>query len=388
MKAFNKVFATLSFWIFICIAAHAQHKQAHSKANAQLLRSLRDSVIQDPNNLRLNENFITAWGIDNKDSTLIIQYSRWLKIYPNSIAMPYAIGKALGNLKNLKASLFLQKAVALDPNLSAAWFLLYKDAAARGDSINMCEYLDKAVKADTLNSEYAFYDAYQYRYIDPLRYRSMALNLADRFPAENTEEGVQAINFLILDEKDETKKIAYYEIVKNKFLNYRGYWYNTLMSGYFEYMLTIDPRKSLQIAAQLKNLHLNIGLADTVLQSKKLLIDKNADAAYSLIKNVQLKKLVYPQSMLLYKAQLADASKHTQEAFDSTALYYSKKPTDTLKKYLIHYGLKIGLTKEDILVKISSIRSLTAKVAQDFNFKDYFNDKQVSLKDFKGKIVV
>jgi hypothetical protein len=375
--------------VFICNNLQGQSKKTYVKGQAETLRRLRDSVEKNPDNLALNRKLIYAWGgVGTVDSTLIIQYDRWLTKFPKSSVMPFAIGQILGNYNNINADKFLLRAVSLNPKLAEAWFLLYKDAAAKADTLNACEYLEMAVKTEPEDNQYAFFDAYQYRYTNPSLFRSMALNLAKRFIGNQDETGINAVSVLIWDEKDEKNKIAYYDLIKDSYIKYRGYWYNILMTDYFEHMLTINPGKSLEIAAQLKNLPLNVELAKTMIRVKELLQEQKVEDADSLLRKVQLKNSAQREHFTLFKAQVADAANRTQSAFDSIAYSYSKKPTDTLQKAMLLYGNKLGFTYEDIKAKIKKMRDSVAKQVGNFSIYSYVTNKKVNLADYKGKVVL
>lgn len=350
-----------------------------------MLKELRAAVKRDPNNLELNKKFIYAWGWGDRDSTIILQYNLWLRRFPRSYVMPLAIGEVLFQSNGSpKAAKFLKRAVALNPKLSEAWFLLSEDAGIRGDTIGKCEYLEKAIKLDPTNPQYAFYDAMQFRQSDPVLFRRLLLDILKKYP--KSQWGTIGISFLIDDEKDEGRKVTYYELAKNKYLKNRGHWYYELMIDYFKHMLIVDPHKSLEIA-QLQNIGPNIELAKTIIKAKDLLVRQKAEDANKLIQSVTLGGAT-PENLLLFKAQIADAANRTKLAFDSVSFYYSKRPTDTLQKTLFFLGRKLRFSNNDIITKITKLRDSTAKEAVDFTLYNYLTNKKVSLADYRGKVIL
>src|ERR1019366_6087538 len=103
------------------MASNAQRKKVTSKKQYVKLIKLRAAIEADPNNLSLHEAFINAWG---GDTVLEIQYKKWIKRYPKSAIVPFAIGKMFVDGEDPKGRKYLLEAVTRNPRLAEAWELL------------------------------------------------------------------------------------------------------------------------------------------------------------------------------------------------------------------------------------------------------------------------
>jgi hypothetical protein len=94
------------------------------------------------------------------------------------------------------------------------------------------------------------------------------------------------------------------------------------------------------------------------------------------------------ETLLLFKAQVADAAHDDKAAYDSITHYYIKKPNDTLQKAMLQYASKLGFNPKFVQIEIKRLRDSTAKQATDFSLLNYVTKQNVSLSDFKGKVIL
>jgi thiol-disulfide isomerase/thioredoxin len=369
------------FAICLAINTYGQSKKTESKAEAVKLIKLRHAVDTYPDDTLANQKLIFAWGID--DSTLLIQYNYWLKKFPRSSVIPLTIGLVLSKEERPEAKRFLLKAVEINSNLSRAWFYLYIDASFRNDSLGEHKYLENAVKTDPENPDYAYNYAKLFEFSDTATYHRLAIGLSKRFPKD--EVGAKALNVLAKKEKNIKQKIIYYELLKDRYAKQKGDWYMYGMTDYFKLMLLTDPQKALEIA-RFQKMRSRIKLADTIIKVNELLNEKKADEADQFIRHVQISFIA--ESLLLIKAQVADAANHTEAAYDTLRNFYIKSPSDTLQKAMLYYGSKLGLTNVQVKSDVKKMRDSTAKQATDFSLYNYLTKKYMSLADFRGKVIL
>ena len=96
------------------------------------LAVLQTKIDKDPDNLQLHEAYLkasgfTKWGA-KEDPAFINQYKKWMKQFPKSAIIPYALGHAYAGKESPKAKPYLLKATQVDPNLDLAYFDLWIDA--------------------------------------------------------------------------------------------------------------------------------------------------------------------------------------------------------------------------------------------------------------------
>jgi tetratricopeptide (TPR) repeat protein len=251
----------------------AQGKRTFSPEHYKELIKLRANVEADMSNLKKHELFINTWG---PDSTLILQYKIWMKRYPKNAVAPFVIGRMLAGQEKPEAEEFLLKAVEINPKLAEAWDLLAGDAELRGDINSAGNYSEKAVKLDSLNADYAFRHTWTYHQTDTAFFHSLSNDLLKRFP--KSELAAALIYWSAEEEKDANKKIAYFELLRDKFSALHSAWYRAGMNAYYKLVFIRDPQKGLEIARSQK-IEGRIRLSEAVISVKELLEQQNPKEA-------------------------------------------------------------------------------------------------------------
>jgi thiol-disulfide isomerase/thioredoxin len=365
----------------MCLA-QTQSKHTISRKEYHRLIKLRATVETNMSSVNAHEALINAWGLD---SALFLQYRIWMKHYPRLAAIPFVIGRELEGQERPEAAYFLLKAVHLNPKLAEAWDLLSLDAQLRGD-INLARtYSDKAVQLDSLNVDYAFYNAMLYENIDTAIYHSLIKNISKRFP--KSERSVQALYWLAYREKDINRKFAYYEWMRGQFAKSKSRWYFDAMDEYYKLIFISDPQKALDIASEEK-MGGRIRLSETIIKAEKLLDEQRPAEAEALVKPVKLTSIDAEAQLVFFKARVADSAKDTRAAYDTVMRYYCKRPGDSLQKAMYRYALKLGLNLKLIQADVKRLRDSAAVQATGFSLYNYADRTATSLSDFKGKVIL
>lgn len=366
--------------MFLACHLFAQKKTYSHEQAAELIR-LKHSVEKHPDDLTANRNFIDAWG--RTDSLLLMQYNFWLKKYPASSAIPLAIAERLS--EDPKAERYLRRALFINPRLAGAWEELSYSADRKGETQDAIAYMKKAVDIAPQDPRYAFNYAYLFSDTDTGRYHTLLLDLIERFPKSQFAEG--ALASLAWDAKDTVQQTAYYELIKERFDKVRGLRYLTAMDNYYWLLLFKNPAKALKIANTTKQPSY-IAMADTILRIKQFLNLNQANQADSLIRDVQFRDFRGSSDLLLFKAMVADRAQHTKAAYDSIKLSYRDRPSDTLRKSMLRYGKKLGLSELLIDTEIKNLRDSTAKQVPDVSFYNYYTKQNTRLLDYRGKVIL
>src|SRR5918993_704725 len=189
--------------LLLCVTTLAQTLSSESKEATPTdslanIKKLMADIEARPDDLAAHEAYLkasafTKWGTqENKE--FIAQYESWMKKYPKSATMAYALGHAFAGKESPKAKPYLLKAVELDPKFDKAYFDLWIDAERWGDSKAGEEYLLKAKTANPKSADYAFYYANRFSDTDYEKYKKLSLQVAKDFP--KTERGAQALYWL------------------------------------------------------------------------------------------------------------------------------------------------------------------------------------------------
>jgi len=386
---------TLLLLIFsISQPALSQTTAGTGSATPQEIQKLRAAVEATPDSLKTHQAYIKAAGINSPE--VAAQYEQWMKMFPKSAMVPFAIGNAFTNMESPKAKPYLLKAVAINPKFADAWGGLWEDAQRWGDFTGGDEYLEKAAKSDPANAEYAFYYADSFRDKDEKKYKEMTLDVARRFP--DNERGAQALYWLAERSRDIPYKIKIYELLKSSFPPAKFDWSSGGMSGFYAILLDNDPGKAISLAQEMaaikgdesKNWETKIIFAQQIMQAKNLLDQKKGGQALSLLNQARMPKyLEYEYDGLpILKAAANDIAGNTGVAYDSLIVVFAKNPTVKLKAAIVGFGNKMGKDKAKVDADIWKRIDMAAELATPFTLKNYLAPGSTSLSDYKGKAVL
>jgi len=380
---------------------HAQAPKEAAPPDPAELAKLRAAIEANPDDPAAHEAYLkasgfTKWGAP-EDPEFVKQYEEWMKKFPKSAAVPYALGHAFAGKESPKAKPYLLQAVKIDPKFAKAYFDLWIDGERWGDSKLSTSYLLKAKKADPKNADYAFYYANSFDDINFKKYRKLSLKVAKDFPA--TERGAQALYWLANKTKDNDLKIKYYEQQRKDFPADKFNWTSGGMSEYYNLLLTIDPEKALSLAQSMTDLQSsdrekkmwqnNITTAKTIIDANALLVQgKSAEAATAMEKVVVPRYGSAKEYILFLKCKTMDAAGKTQDAYKSLLQAYVKEPSPKINEQLMAYAAKVGKDPATVAGDVWYIRDTTSKQAPNFTLENYFTKKNTSLSDYRGKVVL
>lgn len=399
----KKVFLILTFTVVLTFGLRAQTNTTHTPAQQALIKKLQAKVEANPENLEAHQAYISAfYQINNGINSPILeeQYKTWIKKFPKSFAVPFAIGKAYMHEKNPKAVPFLLQASVIKPDNAETWYLLSQNAGYTNNTIAQQGYLKKATYFDPSNAEYAFSYAFSFKDTDPVRYDSLSLQVARRFP--NQEYGALSLAWLGNISTIQAQKLAYYRQLYTRKTNNSTYWslFNTV--GYFDLLLNTDPDQAFELAlSQVLEDKLfqdvwneKLKVATAFLQARKLMTENRPGQALTLLSKVSLDNVTFnrhiraKETLALFKAEAADADKQTNIAYDSLAIFYSREPSDRLHEALLKYGIKLGIDSDSVAKNIWKTRKSLAKPATDFCLENYLSPGKSCLTDYLGKVVL
>lgn len=358
------------------------------------LAKLKAAVEASPDSLNIHEIYIKEMGTENP--ALEKQYQAWMKKYPKSAMVPYAIAKAYLDEESPKAKPYLLKAVDIDPKFTEAWGGLWTDGERWGDFKVSGDYLAKAAASDPSNPSYAFYYASSFKDTDAVKWREMSLEVAKHFP--NHERGAQALYWLALRSKKTADKMKYFELLHNSYAPEKFNWSSMGMASYFTVLLAEDPRKSVALAQEMvknekedKKQWANFLLQAQIVAKARILMDqKNGSEALVVLKQLKLSRYSqFKTDLALLKAKANDLEGNTNLAYDSLIVTFAKTPQVRLRTEITSYGTKLGKNESGIDADIWGYLDAISKVATPFNgLKRYLSPGTASLADYKGKVVL
>ena len=373
------------------------------------LEELRAAVEAHPDSPSIHERYITAFrksipnlNFSNFDSVMSLlkpQYDAWIQRFPSSAVVPFAIGHASANAESPEAKPYLLKAVALDPKMAVAYADLAIDAERWGQFDASDAYLKKAMEADPTNPDYASSYAFAMERTDPAKYRKLSQEVAKNFP--DSDRGAQMLYWLAYRSNDEGEKASVYRQLKEKFPPARFNWSASAMLNYFDLLLTQSPEQALALAHEMaaitkeddeyekKQWESNIHIAEHMVAASKALNEHRPADALSAMAEVNPNKWSdSKETVNLLKAKAADAAGNTQAAFDTLLVFYAKEPSDETRTMMLKYAHKLGKDEAWVDAGIQRERAAAAKDAPVFKLYAYKTGDSVSLKDYRGKVVL
>jgi thiol-disulfide isomerase/thioredoxin len=391
--------------LFTCLLLSVQELSAQQKAVDYKIKTIKYSkfiseVEKAPDSLKYHEAFIQS--IDINDPFLNYQYLQWVKKFPTSATVPFAIGKAFYRNSIEKSKMYLLKAVAVNPNISEAWMLLSQDANLKGEKQDAQKYMDKAVHLDSLNANYAIFNADLYERSDTAKYNDLMANIAIRFSGK--KELAQAYYWLASSNNDSSRKKYYYKQLHDSYLSNQNDWFRAGMIEYYDMLINQNRYDEVkQLALDMANkIKINrtawkqrLIVSDLLVNARNSLDSDKIENARLVLKKVDLgRPNIYEgyidaqETLTLFKAEIEDRGNNTLDAYDSLKMYYAKYPSDNVYKRLTAYALKLGNDSTKIAADITKIRNEYAWPVTNFTLQNYIDKKQISLSSFRGKVVL
>ncbi|TAM98642.1 MAG: TlpA family protein disulfide reductase [Chitinophagaceae bacterium] len=369
--------------------------------------SLRMAVQTYPDSLPLHEQYIKAFvnsiphiTWNNQDSAIELltnQYKTWMRQFPHSAIIPFAIGDAFANTESPSAKPYLLKAVELNPRLAKAWMDLSIDADRWGNKRMSTEYLLKASKADPDNPDYASYYAFSFRDSDPGKWRSLVNDIVKHFP--KSEAGANGLYWIAFDSHDVKEKVKIYKQMHTLYPPDKFDWSQYGMSNYFYLLIKTNPAEALSLAKEIagkmtdndnkKEWEKNVDFAEKINKAQQLIASNKPDDALQVLSGATVSHWTGAlETLNLLKAKAMVMNGNVQSAYDSLIVTYAKFPHDKTRETLFEYGRKLGKDEKRVNADVWEQCEKTAKQAHPFTLRDYLTNDSVSLSDFHGKTVL
>lgn len=398
------ILSNVLMFLQVTSVAYPQNKFVKTNVQTAHLKKLIMKVNANPNSLKAYQDFINA--LDINDPMLPSQYSVWMKRFPKSAITPFALGKTYEEYDDPRCEQYLLDAIRIDSCFAQAWRYLSLNATLKGDKAAAVTYMRRATKSDPKAADCAFDYASLQQDGDPAKYDSLMLNVAYRFP--DNGRGAEALFHLAALPYNENEKTAYYEGLYQMGVKYQlgvkqSAWFRAGMANYYNYLLSTSPDKAFDLALRMilkvktnrGDWKQRITVARQFVEARKLLTEHKPLAATVIVKHINLGNsdidgitIDAEETLILFKAEVAYACNEPRLAYDSLALYYSKKPSQTIRKPLMMYARALQMDSVKVDSNIWKLRDSLAWKPTDFDLENYVNHKQVSLSDYRGKIVL
>lgn len=396
MKRYLNKLMKKSTWISplcVCMVFFANLPGSFSQTGGDdRIREVLKTVEKDVTNIEHHKTYIYAMGLNNPE--LYKQYEKWMEQFPGVGEIPMALGMV--NPKNNldRSTEYLLRAVKMNPDLHEAWSRLSENAEISGQQTLAIEYMEKAIAINPKEILYLMKYAFYFKKTDPGKYKELLLKAAGIRPRNANIS--YALWLLAVATTDTTEKIKYLDEVFTNSNQKEKSFDDFVMDYYYDFLLGFNPLRAAEVAAEIskrkeetKKWDLLAVKARQIDQVNKLLALKKIQEAKVLLKELSFpSKFKFSKNLILLKAKADDMLGHTQAAYDSLVFAIVKSPAVVLKGDIDLYGKKLNKTNVQINDDISAYINTLAVPATNFTLQNYLDAGNVSLSDFKGKVVL
>lgn len=385
--------------------------RAGDKAGAVIL--FRKAIDLDPRYVDAHDEFISttemaAYGYDpatregnqaaqtRATEELKTLYDGWAKAHPDLAVYEWALARLAG--KDWPAAeQHLSRAVAISPAFARPYQDLSLISELRGDNARRLEYLKKAADLNPTDASYFFYYASAMKSVDPAASLRLLQEAASRFPG--TDRGAQGLYWAAYETTDVAAKVAIYERLKKEFAPEKFSWSESGMSDFFDVLASTTPEQAGALAADMlgritskseqKSWTDMAAYAAALSESAVLRAQGDGKGAVRRLETVKALPSYRDQAPLaVARAAALEAAGDAPAAYAELAAAAAKTPSDALLDALAGTGRALGKTPAAIEADLWARREATAKPAAAFTLPDYPDRKNVSLAEYRGKVVL
>jgi thiol-disulfide isomerase/thioredoxin/Tfp pilus assembly protein PilF len=324
---------------------------------------------------------------------LQFEYEELCRQHPDKAVYQWALGFLNLETDPRAAERFAGSALKIDSTFAPAFNILSIIDGARGDTAAGREDLRKAVEANPQNPEYLFNYAYELRDVNPQECVRLLTHLLEQFPDSESA----SLTLYVLSDQAGTpeEKIRYLELLKAKFPPSKSEFSEGGMMRLFSLYDQQNREKALALAEEMKQAKpkeedwgLSAKYEEQMIAAEKLLASGNPKGAIELLSRVQLPSFFDHAGLDMLRARAEEKSGNVEKAYADLTKIFATEPTDDLQSAITRLGEKLRKTPKEIDTDVVRIRDANAKPASEFTLPGYGSRKQVSLSEFKGRVVL
>ena len=373
----------------------------NTKAHRQFIWAFQD-LGRSEISAELDENArdaaMKAAGDESFESLLAV-YQEWSRDSSEVAGYKWALGQLYMYRDYDKVRQYTNEAIALDPGLADGYSTLALMADVSGDKNLELELLRKAVETAPESPDKAFYYAARLNQIDPVLGREKSLEVAERFP--ESERGAQALYWLAFRTEHRDEQIALYERLRTTYPPEDFSWSASGMTLLVDLYSESHPEKALALAEQMVAATAEepdgwsagiwndrLTFQRNVMKGNELIGDGQYQQAVELLEGTTIPRYVNANVFHETRAKALDGTGQTLEAYEYLLRLAAREPTDRIRAATLVYAEKLGKDGKIVGAEIRDTLEEDAEQIYDYSFERYDDGEQVSLSDFKGKVVL
>jgi thiol-disulfide isomerase/thioredoxin len=283
-----------------------------------------------------------------------------------------------------------QETVATDPTFTPGYRCLAIVAGVRGDFDVAATNWRRVMAIDGESPETWLRLARSLRE-SPAKYKAVTNELIAHLP--NTDTAAQALEAWA-ESLPVTQRIAAFERL---IAEYPPQQFKSSTQGAMWLFALYDdaaPEKAAALAHKMaaalpdnKEWQVKVVYSDTLADAEKK-TETDGAGALALLKPVKVPTYVSKQRLLLATAHAQDRAGQLDAAYGDLLKAHAPLPGRKLESALYAYGRRLGKDAATVDKEVSALRVAAAKPATPFSLESFVDGKQVSLSDFKGRVVL
>ena len=379
-------------------AAKALAAQAETAARAgrpaDAIAVFRKAIDADPDFVEAHQRVIELTKrLDASEQTSSLerlqrQYEQLARQYPKRAVYQWALGFLATDAD--KADGFFNRALAIDPAFGRAHFQLAKNADDRGDWAAQREHLKQAVDSNPDEPRYLMRYAFAHRKSDPPRFRALALQVVEKFPA--SPSAAEALYNLATASQNPERR-AYLDRLR---ANYPVDRYNNSASGMNElYADLTSPAEALALAREMvaalpamKMWTPRVTIQEAMTRAQALVAERKFAEATAVLEKTQPPSGNHGATWALLSAEAAAGADHRDRAYATLLESVATVPDPRVAAALERYGADLGKTSRQVDADVWQRRDSRAKPAALFELPSARGGAPVKLSDYRGRVVL
>ena len=316
------------------------------------------------------------------------QYEQWARQHPTGAVYQVALGLLAKNSD--QAAAYYNRALAIDPSSARAHFLLAREADTRGDWDSQRTHLKAAVDNTPDEPRYLLRYAVAHLKSDPDRFRELASQVVDRFPA--SESAAEAL-YNLADASSSRDRRGYLDRLRASYPVDRFTYSASAMN--LLYADLTEPSDALALAREMaralpaaKVWGPRVAAQEAMTHAKTLIGSEQFDQALELLEKGPPPSGNHGTTWTLLKAEAAAGTGNRERPYTTLVESAAASPDARVDAALAKYATALGKTSREVDADVWSVRDARATPAAAFTLPSLRDGAPVRLADFRGRVVL
>lgn len=327
-----------------------------------------------------------------------VKYEKLAKDNPTKAVYQLILGNNY-SYQPVKMQEYLYKAQQLEPNNIEVLRQIAQFEKLKGNNVKANELYKKISDLDPQDENAAFAYYYSLADVNYKQFKEQTQEFIKRFP--KSERGA-VLYSQIAARGNDSERIAYLEKLRSAYPPDKNQTSMSSMSELFAIYLQTSPDKASNFAGEMLTISSENGKKEwqgyidfltSYNEAGSLLKANKAAEALQVLEKTKLPARsqaarVATHKFNLLKANAQSANGQTEAAYEELKAIYIKGPSDEVRSEMNKLGKKLGKKESQVENEIQTGVAGLAQPFKDFSLGLYDQNKNVSLADYRGKVVL